>query len=52
MKAENQTKLVFPSLSVNEAYARGAVAAFLCFLIRLGLLLHQCFVFNHFILIS
>ena len=29
MKAENQTKLVFPSLSVNEAYARGAVAAFL-----------------------
>ena len=29
MKAENTTKIQFESLSVNEAYARGAVAAFL-----------------------
>ena len=29
MKAENSTKIHFDSLSVNEAYARGAVAAFL-----------------------
>ena len=29
MKAENSTKIQFDSLSVNEAYARGAVAAFL-----------------------
>ena len=29
MKAENTTKIQFDSLSVNEAYARGAVAAFL-----------------------
>lgn len=29
MKAENSTRIQFDSLSVNEAYARGAVAAFL-----------------------
>ena len=29
MKAENTTKIQFDSLSVNEAYARGAAAAFL-----------------------
>ena len=29
MKADNSTKIQFDSLSVNEAYARGAVAAFL-----------------------
>lgn len=29
MKAENTTRIQFDSLSVNEAYARGAVAAFL-----------------------
>ena len=29
MKAENSTKIQFDSLSVNEAYARGVVAAFL-----------------------
>lgn len=29
MKAENTTKIQFDSLSVNEAYARGATAAFL-----------------------
>ena len=29
MKAENSTKIQFDSLSVNDAYARGAVAAFL-----------------------
>jgi stage II sporulation protein AB (anti-sigma F factor) len=29
MKTENSTKILFPSLSSNEAYARGAVAAFL-----------------------
>lgn len=29
MKAENSTKIQFDSLSINEAYARGAVAAFL-----------------------
>ena len=29
MKAENTTKIRFDSLSVNEAYARGAAAAFL-----------------------
>lgn len=29
MKAENTTKIQFDSLSVNESYARGAVAAFL-----------------------
>ena len=29
MKAENVTKIRFDSLSVNEAYARGAAAAFL-----------------------
>lgn len=29
MKAENSTKIQFDSLSVNEAYARGAMAAFL-----------------------
>ncbi len=29
MKAENSTKIQFDSLSVNEAFARGAVAAFL-----------------------
>lgn len=29
MKAENTTKIQFDSLSVNEAYARGVVAAFL-----------------------
>lgn len=29
MKAENQTKITFSSLAVNEAFARGAVAAFL-----------------------
>lgn len=29
MKAENSTKIQFDSLSVNEAYARGAAAAFL-----------------------
>ena len=28
MKAENTTRIQFDSLSVNEAYARGAVAAF------------------------
>ena len=28
MKAENTTKIQFDSLSVNEAYARGAAAAF------------------------
>ena len=29
MKAENSTKIQFDSLSVNEAFARGAAAAFL-----------------------
>ena len=29
MKAENTTRIQFDSLSVNEAYARGAAAAFL-----------------------
>lgn len=29
MKAENKTKIVFPSYSANEAFARGATAAFL-----------------------
>ena len=29
MKAENRTKIQFDSLSINESYARGAVAAFL-----------------------
>lgn len=29
MKAENSTKIKFDSLSVNEAFARGAAAAFL-----------------------
>ncbi|MGN0708541.1 MAG: anti-sigma F factor [Faecalibacterium sp.] len=29
MKAENSTKIQFESLSVNEAFARGAAAAFL-----------------------
>ena len=29
MKAENTTRIQFDSLSANEAYARGAVAAFL-----------------------
>ncbi len=29
MKAENKVKLTFPSYSSNEAFARGAVAAFL-----------------------
>lgn len=29
MKAENKTKIVFPSHSANEAFARGATAAFL-----------------------
>ena len=29
MKAENTTRIQFDSLSVNEAFARGAVAAFL-----------------------
>ena len=29
MKAENSTKIQFDSLSANEAFARGAVAAFL-----------------------
>ncbi len=29
MKAENSTRIQFDSLSVNEAYARGAAAAFL-----------------------
>lgn len=29
MKAENSTRIQFDSLSINEAYARGAVAAFL-----------------------
>lgn len=29
MKAENSTKIQFDSLSINEAYARGAAAAFL-----------------------
>lgn len=29
MKAENSTRIQFDSLSVNEAFARGAVAAFL-----------------------
>jgi stage II sporulation protein AB (anti-sigma F factor) len=29
MKAQNSTKIQFDSLSVNEAYARGAAAAFL-----------------------
>lgn len=29
MKAENSTRIQFDSLSVNEAYARGVVAAFL-----------------------
>ena len=28
MKAENSTKIQFDSLSVNEAFARGAAAAF------------------------
>ncbi len=28
MKAENTTKITFPSLSANEAYARSVVAAF------------------------
>ncbi len=29
MKAENKTKIIFPSHSTNEAFARGATAAFL-----------------------
>ena len=29
MKAENKVKITFPSLSSNEAFARGAAAAFL-----------------------
>ena len=29
MKAENTTKIQFDSLSINEAYARSVVAAFL-----------------------
>lgn len=29
MKPENEAKFVFPSLGANEAFARGAVAAFL-----------------------
>lgn len=29
MKAENKTKITFPSHSANEAFARGATAAFL-----------------------
>ncbi len=29
MKAENTTKITFPSLSANEAYARSVAAAFL-----------------------
>jgi stage II sporulation protein AB (anti-sigma F factor) len=29
MKAENKIRLTFPSLSANEAFARGAAAAFL-----------------------
>ena len=36
MKAENSTKIQFDSLSVNEAFARGAAAAFLARYDRVG----------------